>query len=143
MRPFLADNLPDDQLPLQVQTFGEGFSTFKSDYYVGIFYRFECVLPIDTLGTLFKSLYVKGDEFQLVDDVVNVTLTITELKNCGELRSGLYSMLSDCSEFMKEKMENYIPRILKLMEISFKEIDSYVRFRRLEFKYCLIDPSSY
>lgn len=57
---------------------------------------------------------------------MNLTLTITEQKNCGELRSGLYSMLSDCSEFMKEKMENYIPRILKLMDISFKEKDSYV-----------------
>ncbi len=69
---------------------------------------------------------MKGDEFQLVDDVLNLTLCITEQKNSGELRSGLYSMLSDCSEFMKEKMENYIPRILKLMNISFRELDSHV-----------------
>lgn len=82
---------------------------------------------LDTLGTLFKSLYVKGDEFQLVEDVVNLTTTITEQRNCGELRSGLYSMLSDCSEFMKEKMEPYFPRILKLMTVSFNEIDTTVR----------------
>lgn len=66
-------------------------------------------------------MYVKGDDIQLVEDVLNLTLTITEQKNIGELRSGLYSMFSDCSEFMKEKMENYIPRILKLMDITLRE----------------------
>lgn len=69
---------------------------------------------------------MKGDEFQLVVDVLNLVLSITEQKNCGELRAGLFSMLSDCSEFMKEKMQTYIPRILKLMLISFDSKDIYV-----------------
>lgn len=98
---------------------------FSVKYYFAYFYVY--IFYLDTLGTLFKSLYVKGDEFQLVEDVLNLTMTITEQKNCGELRSGLYSMLSDCSEFMKEKMESYFPRILKLMTISFHEIDTTVR----------------
>ena len=69
---------------------------------------------------------MKGDEFQLVVDVLNLTIAITEQKNCGELRAGLFSILSDCSEFMKEKMEPYIPRILKLMVMTFESKDIYV-----------------
>lgn len=44
-------------------------------------------------------------------------------------------MLSDCSEFMKEKMESYFPRILKLMTISFHEVDTTVRRKAMFFVY--------
>ena len=123
LRPFLVDNLPDEQLPLQVQTFGRWYYRFRE---TEEFFYIVVSVSSDTLGTLFKSLYMKGDDFQLMIDVLDLTLAITEQKNCGELRAGLYSMLSDCSEVMKEKMAAYIERILKLMVISFKSKDIYV-----------------